>query len=802
MIPFVNKRYPILFFIIFFLILFRKVIFQGLMPIPSDLLVSFYFPFSSGGFAEYTPWVPNKAQVADDAIRQQYPWKLFAASQWKNGEIPLWNPYALSGYPQAANVQTGVFYPLNILFIILDSKVAWTILILLQTVLSFFFMYIFLRSIKLSKDGSLFGSLVFIGMSFELLWLEQMIIGHTTFWLPLILTSIQKLTQGERKWFGVGIFGVAMSILGGYSQTTLYVLIISASFLIFTVVTEVNKQKKIHLLSIGFLMFLLGIGLTAIQLIPTLEIYNFSAREGIFSQELYGKSLSPPRNLLTLISSDFFGNMATHNYWGDQHTDFNHFFGDVALVISITGLYLAYKKKISLKEGSLFFLVAVVALLCSLPTPLGYIPLLINIPILSTGVVARFLFIFQFGMAIVSAVSLHHILETKGLKIPLKPAISLLVLSALITIGVFIISKISSNPDVTKHLAISLKNMTFSVLIIGVANIALFGLRFGQTRIVGLMLIFLFASIEYWYLANKSLPFAKKEYLFPKHPLFTFLQEKGGIDRVWGQGPTYLTTNFPTVYSLFYSDGYDSLYIKRYGELIYSARTGKIPQAIPRSDVNLSPNKESWKYKDQALDLLGIKYIVDKDDNPKSSFEPDPIKFPPDRYDLIWQNGKFKVYENKLALPRIYFAEDIIFKKDDQAIINEIYQGQYKKKLAVVEEPINDNLSAGSNGGIILEKYTPNEIHIKTQNDYDSFLVISDNYFPGWEAKIDNQKVKVFRTNYTFIGIIIPKGNHKIVYTYEPISFKSGAMISGLMILLTIFAIGIYRGKSRELQTN
>lgn len=53
---------------------------------------------------------------ASDAIRQIYPWKELAVSMIKEGQLPLWNPYAFSGTPLLANIQTAVFYPLNILF--------------------------------------------------------------------------------------------------------------------------------------------------------------------------------------------------------------------------------------------------------------------------------------------------------------------------------------------------------------------------------------------------------------------------------------------------------------------------------------------------------------------------------------------------------------------------------------------------------------------------------------------------------------------------------------------------------------
>lgn len=757
------------------------------MPIPSDLLVSFYFPFSSGGFKEYSPWVPNKAQVADDALRQQYPWKLFVSEQLKKGELPLWSPYAFSGYPLLANIQSAVFYPPNLLFIFLNPKTAWTILIMIQPILSSLFMYLFLRSLKLSKPGAMLGALIFVGMTFELFWLEQMIIGHTTLWLPLVLLSIQRVFEGRKKWLIFGLLGLILSLLGGYSQTSLYVYLISFSFLIYKTFSLKNKKEKINLLFPGILMFGFSLGICALQLFPTAEVYKYSAREGVFSEKLYGESLAPPRNILTVLTADFFGSMATHNYWGDQHTDFNHYFGSIPLLIILTGLLMAYKKKLSLREGKFFLILGLTAWLFALQTPFGYLPLVFKIPILSTGVVARFLFVFQFCMAIVAAYCLDLILAKREFKIPLKPGLFLLVLTIFLSFLLFYLSKTDPIINHQKAFFVGFRNIIFASGIYFFGLTILFLSRFNNFKKYAIIALLLLTSFEFIYLSNKYLPVAKKEYLFPEHPLFTFLQKKAGIDRVWGQETTYLTTNFPTVYSLQYSDGYDSLFIKRYGELIYSARAGEIPTTISRSDVNLSPNKEDWIYKERMLDILGIKYVLDKNDIPKESFEPEPWKFSPYRYKLIWQNGKFKVYENLKAWPRIYFASNIIVKTDNQDIINYLLQKK-ENNLAVVEENIPGNISTGGKGIIKLIKYEAGKIDIKTQTSNNSFLVLSDNYYPGWKAKIDGNNTNIYRTNYTFRGIVVPKGEHKIEFSYEPNSLKVGIMISLFFIFLTIIS--------------
>jgi len=126
------------------IVFFYKTIFFGLIPFPGDLLVN-NAPYKTESYIGYAPGgYPNKAQ-GPDVITETYPWKYFAISQLKHGQIPFWNPHNFSGNLQMQNYQTAAFYPLNILFFILPFNIAWALLIISQAVLALIFMYIFLR---------------------------------------------------------------------------------------------------------------------------------------------------------------------------------------------------------------------------------------------------------------------------------------------------------------------------------------------------------------------------------------------------------------------------------------------------------------------------------------------------------------------------------------------------------------------------------------------------------------------------------------------------------------------------------
>ena len=81
-----------------------------------------------------------------DGVAEFYPWRLFAAQTLRAGWLPLWNPHQFCGTPFVANSQSAVFYPFNLLFVLLPVVRAFGVSVLVHLTLTGWFMYGFLRS--------------------------------------------------------------------------------------------------------------------------------------------------------------------------------------------------------------------------------------------------------------------------------------------------------------------------------------------------------------------------------------------------------------------------------------------------------------------------------------------------------------------------------------------------------------------------------------------------------------------------------------------------------------------------------
>src|SRR5579872_2510675 len=242
-----NRILPIIFIFAVTCLIFFKIFLKGQYPIPGDLLVSFYFPYYSGGFEGYNSFTTHKELLGADSIRQIYLWEEFAANQFKAGKIPLWNPYTFSGQPLLANFQSSVFYPLNIFYFITNAKNAWILLIVTQPFLGGLFMYLASRSLKISKVASLFSSVAFMFSSYLITWMENGNVTHSYIWLPLAFWATNNFFEKPKfKYLLVLIFSFALSILGGHPQTAIYVFTAIVLYWIF----KIYQSKKISIAKI------------------------------------------------------------------------------------------------------------------------------------------------------------------------------------------------------------------------------------------------------------------------------------------------------------------------------------------------------------------------------------------------------------------------------------------------------------------------------------------------------------------------------------------------------------------------
>jgi hypothetical protein len=292
---------------------------------------------------------------------------------------------------------------------------------------------------------------------------------------------------------------------------------------------------------------------------------------------------------------------------------------------------------------------------------------------------------------------------------------------------------------------------------------------------VGIVAVTIFSL---FYFANKFLYFSERRFVFPEVPVISKLKEVAGWDRVWGVGGGHLEKNMNIYYGLYSPEGYDALFSRRYGELL--AGPG---QSIGRTDADIEALSSDEMIlgslrRKRLLALLGVKYVVESklDKNILARF-PEPI------FNPIWEDDKFRIWEFKEVLPRALLVTDYVVEEDSQRIINTLLSPDFdlRKKIVLEKEPgfkIEAGQAPPSLAKII--KYTPTKMEIETSSRRAGILFLSDNYYPGWRALVDGKETEILRANYTFRSVVVPKGEHQIVFSYEPKTFYWSLKVSGL----------------------
>jgi uncharacterized membrane protein YfhO len=84
----------------------------------------------------------------------------------------------------------------------------------------------------------------------------------------------------------------------------------------------------------------------------------------------------------------------------------------------------------------------------------------------------------------------------------------------------------------------------------------------------------------------------------------------------------------------------------------------------------------------------------------------------------------------------------------------------------------------GPPGRVDVVRHEPNRVEVTTEATMPTVLVLAENHYPGWQARVDGRPVPTIRVNYNQRGVALPRGRHNVSFVYQPKSIQLGLMIS------------------------
>jgi uncharacterized membrane protein YfhO len=222
-----------------------------------------------------------------------------------------------------------------------------------------------------------------------------------------------------------------------------------------------------------------------------------------------------------------------------------------------------------------------------------------------------------------------------------------------------------------------------------------------------------------------------------------------------------VVSNRGVSFGIYDAYGYGSLYNKRHEEVMDIIIRSKMPD-----ETNL-------------LNLLNVKYVIS------------PKDFKINGYRVARKADKANIYENENYLARAFLADKAVIIKDEKEILEKLKSKDFEpEKEVILEEDFSytsDERRTTNDKKAVVSKYAASEIIIEAETSAPRFLVLSDTYYPGWKAYVNGKIDKIYRADYILRAVYLTPGRHIVKFTYDPFSFRIGAMI-------TLATIGVLSG--------
>lgn len=666
-----------------------------------------------------------------------YPFKQFLHEQLSQNRIPLWNNQIANGFPVHAEGQIGIFNVINlVLFKFLDPVLAFDLGIIFSFLICALGVFLVGRQLKLSYLGSVFISLVYSLSGFFIVRVSHYSLLQSAAFFPLIIYFLFKYIKDKKTVFGI-LYAVSLSqqIFAGHIQMTAITLIFVFLYIIYLIITK-NMIVKVALRLFGFTI--LGLLLSSALLFPTAELTLISQRAGGLkpSENTYFKF--PFGHLLTFLNPFWFGNPQSGTYphffkfKGSIFWENTGYTGIVPLILFFIGLFNRKLKFNLFWTGIMIF-----SFLLMLGSD-GPLYILLTLPPLSFfRFPSRYLLIFIFGMVVISGYGFDYVRQK------LKSRINTLLPVLLLSISIINLFYIWIN----YHYLVPKFQFDSEPKIITELK------KFKVDRI-------------YAHKANMRL-FTEFNNTDTKNKINRFLNYRND-----------LIPNSSIVYNIPSFSYYSSFAPKR---LDYMMQLFEDPYTQATASSSLISEAGM-----KMLSIRNTSHIVSpvvlKNSN-LTLLKKVPWDYPKDNYSYI--------YKNSTVLPEIYAYN----RYRDIQTHNDFMQNLYDNTFDITKETLIENRDFVLSNNLPLEFKVSNLSKDQTHYNFqievnqNALISIALTYYPGWEAHIDGNITKIYPLNLVNQGILISKGNHKVLFNYSPNTYKISFFITVLSYLTVLVYI-------------
>ena len=749
-----------------------------------------------------------------DLTNYFYPLRYSLYASYRAGELPLWDRHFAQGFPNLAAFQSGVFYPPHFVFFFLPFYVSIRALFIFHFLIAAIGAYGLLRRWCYSWDLSLVGSVLFAlgGLIVSL----TNLLNHfqSAVWLPLlVLTWERALVIPKWRTFVTFTIVAALQFLAGSPEMFAMSmgLALLDGFRMRHLEPEIQRRRILGL-AIGATLLMLA--MTMAQFLPTAELVMASRRgQSIPAAEAFMWSLNPS-TLMNLFFLD--KEVETGISIGVRL----FFAGDVPLLVSgYLGVITLFGIALWLYYGARREKLYLTALaLASLAIAMGgnalIYPLLFRfLPFVSAfRFPEKFFFVTYALVLFMTMKGLKGLLLDRSTKLGMPAAILGTICLAWLCLYFYLrfnseivadfIAMQSSIPPISDIHAKATVSVLTNLQRQAILALALFFLLilFKTDKIRPLLFSTLLVAVVYVDLAS-----AHRSFLFPLHP-----------NRVYGDPPVVQTGETRLTRFFYYPSARDlhPAYFSVIGRPTFEQSVAlSFQNYLPNVGVmhgidyfqeidalNRGPytefltvaNNLDFDQQIQLLRTFNVKYVV--------SFR----KLEEKGLRLVRQFPKYFswLYEIEGTVPRTYIVSEAVFEEDPLKVIHRLSMAEFDPtRKVILDQDLAISPTQLLEARADIQGYENSYVTIRAVANKNAILVLADSFYPGWRAFVDGVETKIFRANHFFRAVVLPKGEHRIEFRYEPQSFVIGAIVS-IFTLACVSIISVhYSWRRRKLVT-
>ncbi len=790
------------------LIFFSTPLLRGEVLSPADLLLKSE-PWRQAAPPDFEP----ANALLSDHVYQMRPWRAFTVASLKAGHLPLWDPHNYAGAPLLGNGTSAVLNPLTLLYLLLPDAAATLLGAMIRLFIAGLSAYLFGRFIGLSVLGAAMTGLGFAFCGFLVVWLLYSVGGNIAIWLPGLFLATEVVVRRPTVFRMLALAAMVwIQFLGGHPGTSLHMLTAVTLYFgwraVITLTEERDRRRLAHRLAAFSGALVLGTAGAAVQLLPLGEYVLESAilHERLTSAAS-GWSLPRPR-LLAMIAlvcpycfgSHLRGDLPLGVFLGVGN--FNELNGGyVGLVsLALAGMAIA----LGARRGiDLFFLILGGLAICVVFAIPPMFNVINAVPFFRVSSPQRMLLLLAFALCVLSGRGTDLLLaipESQARRI-VKRALTVLIAATagvailtttlLLTVLIFrenilveakarIIAKagketFQQSPEpylallpryYDRLVRLLVREGTGRLAVLALTGLAISlavrqskGWRSLSWMLPGVLIVDLFSFGRDY---NPSIPI---ELDFPSNGAIEFLRKQPGLFRVLGLNGA-LPPNTNVMYGLYDVRGYNALETESYHRFL--GATGDLPHQPKHLRILHFSNFES-----RLIDLLNVKYLMSDRE----------LQHP--KLTLVW-NGGARVYENRSVLPRAFLVYRTRVLRDGGELEQALRHPDFDPSAAVLLDGEGPVLSGPADPAprVHITEYQPERVVVEVASRYDGVLVLGDAWFPGWKATVGGLPAKILRGNLLLRAVPIPAGQHQVIFRYAPLSFRLGAVLSGLVLII------------------